>query len=241
MKKMILAVFLIAAVSLTAQENQYQRTITVTGNAQIDVEPDEVVITFGVETQGENLRSAKNENDAVVRNLISALKNSGISERDIQTNYLSVEPNYDYYDQQTVYGYFARKTIVATLKDVSKLDAVLSLALEAEVNYIHGIDFQTSRIIELRNQARTEAIRAAKEKAELIARELGCQIGDAIYIYENQTNYWSWNAANSWGMNWASNSQNYAYYGNDVRADQSPIAPGQVSVYSSISVSFELK
>ncbi|MBN1620648.1 SIMPL domain-containing protein [candidate division WOR-3 bacterium] len=241
MKKAFLtALLMLAVVSVTAQESDYQRTITVTGNAQIDVEPDKVIITFGVETQGENLRTAKSENDAIVKNLLSALKGAGINERDIQTNYINIEPRYDYYDTQAFYGFFARKTVVATLEDVSKLDAVLSLALEAGVNYIHGIDFQTSRLLELRNKARRDAIRAAREKAEMIASELGCQVGNPIYVYENQSSYWTWGGA-AWGMSWASNSQNYAYYGNDVTGGESPISPGQVSVYASVSVSFELK
>ncbi|MBN1149705.1 SIMPL domain-containing protein [candidate division WOR-3 bacterium] len=226
---------------LYSQDVQNQRTITVTGNSQIDVAPDEAIITFGIETEGENLRSAKNQNDLILKNLIDVLENYGVQQRDIQANYFSVEPMYDYYETQTLLGYYFRKTIVVTIRDMSKLDELIGLALEADVNYIHGIDFHTSRLLELKNEARVQALKAAKEKAELLARELGCQIGEAVYVYENQSSFWTWNTAYSWGMNWASNSTNYAYYGEDTNSDISPVAPGQVSVYSSISVSFEIR
>jgi hypothetical protein len=100
-----------------------QRSITTTGEAEVKVEPDEVVITLAVETSDMNLASAKTMNDENVQRLLSVTQQFEIDPKHVQTEYINIEPRYsDYTDVKSFRGYWVRKTIVITLKDLARFE-----------------------------------------------------------------------------------------------------------------------
>src|SRR5215217_4614831 len=124
-----------------------QRSINVSGDADVKVVPDEVVLTLGVETHDMNLSTAKKDNDERVQRIISISKEMGIESKYVQTNFISIQPRYkDSYDQQTFFGYWVQKTIVVTLKDLTKFEDLLTQFLEAGANYVQGIQFRTTEL-----------------------------------------------------------------------------------------------
>lgn len=244
MKKTIISTTIMSFLMITALFGQYYDQpsyISVTGDASVEVVPDEVIITLGVETSDLEMNVAKDQNDEIVRKAIEIAKSYGIDECDIQTNYINIEPRYeDYYEYQEFLGFYVQKTIVITLKDLSKFERLISDVLNQGVNYVHGIQFQTSEVEKYKEQARLEAIRKAREKAQMLAQALDMEIGAPTSIYENQTSWWSWNN-NYWGYSWAEMSSCAGYYCDVSGQTQSPMAPGQISISASITVSFELK
>ncbi|MBN1992081.1 MAG: SIMPL domain-containing protein [Anaerolineae bacterium] len=218
------------------------RVITVTGEAEVRVVPDEVVLTLGVETWDKNLHTAKQQNDERVKAVLALAQQYGIESKYIQTEHLSLEPRYDdYYERKKLIGYFVRKTIVITLKDLSKFEDLLTGALEAGVNYVHGVQFQTTELRKHRDEARSLAIKAAQEKAIALAGDLGQRVGQPRTIHEEQAGWWSW--YNAW---WGSSrsdtlTQNVIQdAGGGVYTNYDSLAPGQITVKARVSVTFEL-
>jgi hypothetical protein len=218
--------------------------ITVTGEAEVRVVPDEVILTLGVETWDEYLKSAKSQNDERVKEVLRIAQAYGVEARHIQTDHISIEPRYeDNYEKKDLIGYFVRKTIVITLKDISKFDDLLTSVIDADVNYVHGIQFRTTELRKHRDEARALAIKAAQEKANALAGELGQSVGRPRTINEEQAGWWSW--YNSWwGAGWGNNmSQNVIQEagGSSSTSDDGTIAPGQITVNARVNVSFELE
>jgi uncharacterized protein YggE len=73
-------------------DNSRLRTISTAGAAEVRVVPSRVVITFGVETTNPGLAAAKQENDTKSAAIISMAKASGVQPKDVQTDYVFVEP-----------------------------------------------------------------------------------------------------------------------------------------------------
>ena len=239
----LLAVLLLAAWTDNQPSSQEPRRITVTGEAQVRVVPDEVILTLGVETWDKNLNVAKNRNDEIVKRVLKLAGQYGIEPEHVQTDFLGVEPRYrdGYYEERDFIGYFVHKTIVITLRDLSRFEDLLSAALQAGVNYVHGIDFRTTELRQHRDQARALAIKAAKEKAVALSGELGQQVGDPLTIQEEQSGWWSSYGA-WWGTRWGTSmTQNVIQEagGASALADSS-VAPGQIDVTARVTVSFEL-
>src|SRR5690242_8143210 len=69
--------------------------INISGSAEVKVAPDEIYLRLGVETRDENLEVAKKQNDERISKALAFLKTSQINSKDIQTDYLSIEPNYN--------------------------------------------------------------------------------------------------------------------------------------------------
>lgn len=231
------------AVTPEAQPAETPGKITVSGEAEVRVPPDEVVLTLGVETWHKNLQVAKNENDQRVRQALAVVESYGIDPRHVQTDHISIEPRYeDYYPHNVVTGYFVRKSLVVTLKDITQFDDLLTELVAANVNYIHGIQFRTTELRRYRDQARALAIQAAREKAVALAGELEQDIGRPTQINEDHIGWWS-GYNSGWGARWGGGmTQNVVQeMGSGAPADGETIAPGQITVKARVTVTFDME
>lgn len=248
MKTTFSALTLVAlfSVSLLAQQPASyddRHRITVTGEAEVNAAPDRIIITFGVDTRDVTLLVAKQQNDAIVKKGLAAVKTLGVPDRDIQTDHLSISQRFD--DRRVFEGYTVRNMFAVTLNDPARVEGLISSALDSGVNYLLGVDFRTSELKKFREQARELAVKAAREKAEKMAGTLGQTVGNPIQIDEDQrdaaSSYYSSWSATGWdnrmrGVSAA--SQNVVQAGDGDVADT--IALGKVSVRASVRVIFEL-
>jgi uncharacterized protein len=221
------------------------RTIKVSGNAQVMVVPDQVILTLGVESWNPKLIAAKANNDQIVQNVIGVTKEFNIPAKNVQTDYLNVQPSFDNYEQHALTGYYVRRNVVVTLKDLTQFEDLLSAALEAGVNYVHGVDFRTSELRTYRDQARDLALQAAKEKAQAMAAKLGQTIGEPLTIEEANI-YWYSPYSSFWSYGGGAMSQNVVQNGSGPAAGElsqsdEAMAPGQIAVGATVDVEFVLK
>jgi len=239
MRRCVINLFLFLAVSISvlAGEHPKQRLITVIGEGEVKVMPDEVILTLGVETWGKDLIIAKRENDEIAKKVLALAKKYEIETKNVKTVHIRIEPRYkDIYKRSTLIGYYVRKTIVFRLRDISKFEGLLSSALEAGANSVYGVQFSTTELKKYRHQARTFAIRDAKQKANELAKELGQKVGKPHTILEEPSGWWSryysGTAGRIGGM-----PQNVRGIAGE---SESNIAPGQINVKAKVTVSFEL-
>jgi uncharacterized protein YggE len=240
MKRILSSLFILTALASFANAQNYdpRRTINVTGDAEVKVVPDEVSINFAVETNNTDLDKAREENDKKVSAVIAMVKKLGVEDKFIQTDYLSVEPRYDYTVQynnereRKFLGYYMTKNISVTLRDVSKFEKLVADALKIGTNYIRGISFQTTELRKHRDQARLMAIRAAKEKATALAGELGQKVGKPISISESSYNVPMYKNVRM---------QNAMASDESAGSSGEVIALGQIEIKASVSVTFELE
>ena len=106
---------------------------------------------------------------------------------------------------------------------------------------MHGIEFRTTELRKFRDQARLLAVKAAREKADLLARESGRRVGKAVSIgeasYGYHSSYGSW-----WGGRYSSMTQNITQnLGGSPLESDSTLAPGQISIRASVHTSFVLQ
>ena len=77
-----------------ANNTIYAKTISSTGTATIKVVPDLVVVYFNIQTQGETSAEASDKNTEIYDKMKNFLLIAGISEDEIQTESISVYPEY---------------------------------------------------------------------------------------------------------------------------------------------------
>jgi uncharacterized protein YggE len=225
--------------------------IKVSGDAVVNVKPDKIVVVFGIETYEKSIMEAKNKSGGIMKRAIAIAKDCGVQGKDIQTDTLSVEPMYkpvskeDQDFRKKIVEYVVRNTFVVTLSEPAKVEELVTRELEAGVNYLHDIDFQTSALKAYREQARELALKAAREKAEKMAAALGQTVGPAIEVHEDAVGTpWSYYSSRRWwsgGLPMAMSqnvSQNFRGTSPEV---YDTIALGKLSIRSSVSVVFELK
>lgn len=214
--------------------------ITVSGEAELRIVPDEVILHLGIETSDKSLDKAKRQNDQIVRKVFEVARNHGVPQAHIQTDYIHIAPRYDDYAQREFIGYFVYNTIAITLRDLTQFEELLSAVLESGVNYVQRIEFRTTQLRQYRDEARALALRAAQEKAVAMAGELGQAVGDPRTIQELANDWWS-GYGSWWGGRGSSMTQNVIQeVGGDAVNYDSSLAPGQLAVKARVSVSFAM-
>jgi len=233
---------MLAHTPLHALEGPAQRSVTVSGDAEVKVAPDEVILNLGVETRHKVLAEVKRLNDQRMKEVLAAVLAAGVAGKDVRTDYLNLQPDYEYAGhRRTFIEYVQRTTIVVTLRDVSKFEALMTSVLQAGVEYIHGIDFRTSELRKHRDQARVLAMQAAREKAVALAGVLGQKVGRPLSIREGAAG-WSSSYGGWWGRGDQGMMQNSVQSAPNTNSSQDgPLAPGTISVRANVSITFALE
>lgn len=227
MKNLFIVLFMSIGTLMSAQ-NQLPNTISVGGEGKVMVKPDEAVLYIGVETNNEDSKIAKTQNDAVMAKMIDFLKKSGVNAKDYKTEQVSLYQRQDY---QTKEKYFqASQSIQIQITDLTKYESLMAGLIEAGANKINSVQFRSSEVEKYESEARKKAVENAQKKAKDYAETLGQNVGKALMVYENSTQTIFPRVGQMKAM---------AYAESDTATQT--LAEGEIEITAHVNISFELK
>jgi uncharacterized protein YggE len=161
----------------------------VNGLGKATATPDVVILSLGVESQEKNVAQAQKGAAEAMNKVMSALKNAGVADKDIQTSQFNVQQITRWDDKQNtqiVLGYRVSNTVITKIRNVDKAGSVIdSVAVAAgDLTRINSISFTVDDPTPYQKMAREKAVQAAMEKARQIAQVSGVKIGKTLYINE---------------------------------------------------------
>jgi len=169
--------------------------LNVTAEGSSTQTPDMALFSAGVTTQGTTASAALAENSTRMTQVIAALKRAGIAERDIQTSNLNLSPVYappkrlpdgSVEDQgQTIIGYQVSNTVSVKQRKLSDYGKVIDALVAAGANQVNGPNFQLAKPDAAQDEARTEAIKIARQRAQLYASAAGLRVAGIVSISES--------------------------------------------------------
>jgi uncharacterized protein YggE len=219
-----------------SQQSQLPPLISVSGTAEVNVAPDEIFLRLSVDTRDALLDVARKQNDERVAKTLEFLKSKGVPDKNVQTNFIDIDPAYDDYSSRKVKTYVVRKFIGVRLTDISKFEAILTGLLNSGVNNVQGMELRSSEMRKHRDTARAMAIRAAREKADALAAELGVRRGK-VYSVDATEGGGTWNPAGGWGRR--NVTANLAFNaGAQAESGEGTFSVGQIPISASVQVSF---
>ncbi len=175
--------------------------------------------------------------------MLDVAKKTGISDQHMQTAQISVEPVYQqiersgqYYRGEIIH-YVVRRSVVLCLKDLTKFEGMLTNLLTSGATHVDGISFESTQLRKHRDEARAMATKAAKEKAQAIAGQLGEKLGRPRSINENTG--WSGGYMSNVAQNVYAQSRSESA-GADGDVSGNTFAPGQITISATINVVFDL-
>lgn len=207
--------------------------ISVNGEGKTTAAPDLAMVTLGVSTLRGSVAQARDDAATAMDAMVRSMRNNGVAEKDIQTQQLSISPEYDYSgNRQVLRGFRVSNTVAAKVRDINRTSAVVDDAVTAggdEVQ-VQGISFTIDRPEELRRQAREKAVQDARARAETLASSSGVSLGAPLAISE--TGYTpgpvAFQAAGKTADSVAA-------------APATPVQTGELDVTVQVSVSWEIK
>ncbi len=169
-----------------------QKTISVSSEGSVKVKPDMVYINVGVQTENKSSKVAQQENTTKMNKVMQVLKELKIAEVDIKTSQYTIYPVETYSEKDkssNVTGYKVNNTLEVTIKDITKVGAVIDAVTANEANTVSNIRFTVADPDKYYLQAMENATVKAKAKADTLAKQFGINIGLPSQINETSGGY----------------------------------------------------
>lgn len=192
--------------------------------------PDIATIRAGVVSQAPTAAAALADNAQRMARVLAALKRGGIAARDIATANVGLSPQYRYTDGQppALTGYQATNTVSVRFRDVAKAGGVLDTLVAQGANQIDGPNLSIDKPDAALDEARTDAVKQARTRADLYAAAAGMKVVRVISIAEA-------------GQNAGGPTPPVRFRVQRAADAQTSIAPGEQDVTVTLSVRFLLQ
>ncbi len=171
-----------------------QQGLWVNGEGKIEVAPDLAVLSLGIESQETSVAEAQSKASEAMDRVLQALKDQGIAEKDIQTQYFNISQtnNWDpVNNKEVINGYRVSNTVTVKVRDITKPGQVIDAVVTAGGNLtrVNGITFTLENPAPKFVDARALALDHAAAKAKEIAEKTGLKLGKITFVSESSTNY----------------------------------------------------
>jgi uncharacterized protein YggE len=167
-----------------------QQGIWTNGSGKVSAVPDVAVLRLGIEAQDASVAAAQSQAAQAMDAVMIALEDSGVAEKDIQTQYFSIHRVTRWDDRQAkevVIGYRVTNIVTAKIRDIDNVGTVIDQVAVAggDLTRIDSIGFSVEDPTPYREEARAKAVADAQAKAEQLAELAGVTLGKPTYISEN--------------------------------------------------------
>ncbi|MFA6077069.1 MAG: SIMPL domain-containing protein [Candidatus Paceibacterota bacterium] len=181
-------------------------TITLSGHGEVQAVPDIASVYFTISKTAKTVKEAQNGVAGIEKKALDFLKTKDIADKDIKTTNASFYPKYEYvralcpqvetggvsgssYDcgtgKQVLTGYEASESITVKIRNTDEAGAVMQGLGTTGVLNLSGPNFAIDDEDALKAQARKEAIEDAREKAKVLADDLGVRLGRVANFSES--------------------------------------------------------
>jgi uncharacterized protein YggE len=185
--------------------------IAVTGSGRVTVTPDIAQLHIGVEARAATIAEVRAAAARAQEAVRASLRSNGIEERDIQTQGLSIRPEYGSRPPSTptpfpptprpipsdggtapalgqpeIVAYVMMNTVAVKVRNLETVSRVIDQAVEAGGDNVrlNGIAFGVDQPERFQAEARELAVNDARQRAEALARLTGVELGPPRSINE---------------------------------------------------------
>lgn len=153
--------------------------LSVSAGGQAESRPDRAQFQAGIETWSRSAKTASEENKEKIAEIVTALREIGVEEKDIQTRAVNVR-RIDWGDRK---GQFQASNVVeVTMRDPDRAGDAVAAVTEAGANIVSGPNLSMTDPEATANLAYADAYKAARKRAEAYAEAAGMEVSRVLYI-----------------------------------------------------------
>jgi uncharacterized protein YggE len=161
-------------------EAERPRTISVSGQGEIQAEPDRALLTLGVEARKLKMEDARAEVTKTVDAVLKLTRDLKIDPKHVRATRINIQPEYNWDDkarERNLIGYYVSRQVEIELRDLEKLGQLMEKSFDLGVNQVGDPRLDSSKRRELEREALAKAVADAKLNAEAVAKAAGARIG----------------------------------------------------------------
>ena len=188
-KALIASAFLALLTPFVCAHAAESASISVQGVGAIEVTPNAYSVTLVVEEQGNTVGKLNTQLDSDLRAIVTFLLEQGIEQKHIQSMQVRLQPRYINTPQgRQQEGFTLSRDITVTSTDLETYDKVLDGVLKRGVDRIQQFNFISVGEGDAYQKALIAAVKNAKQRAKLLAKELEVEVGEVVAISESGGN-----------------------------------------------------
>lgn len=173
------------------------------GKGEVSSTPDLATINFTIRENDKETKNAQDKVSVKEKTVLAFLDKNGIAKKDIKAESVNFYPQYDYGTQcvagsntidascqptePKIIGYEASEYITVKIHDITKAGGIVKGLAELQVFEMNGPNYSIENEENLKAQARKLAIVDAKNKAKILAQDLGLHLGKVTSFMDNDT------------------------------------------------------
>jgi uncharacterized protein YggE len=159
-----------------------ERTIEVSGNAEVQAAPDLATLEVAIETHAATADHAAGLNGALAEKVRDALTSKLGDKGKLWTGGYSLSPEYaEARDgKPTVTGYTAQNTITIQTAELGLIGPLIDTAIGAGANRINSLSYSLQADAKARTEAIAKAAHQAETQASALADALGVKLGPVL-------------------------------------------------------------
>ena len=174
----LLPVLLMLTACQPAPQVENQRTVTVTGEGELAVEPEIATVRLSIEARDKELARAQTRAGEVVTAVLELTRALEIPDEQVQSTQLHVQPEYDWREgRQEFRGYLVQREVSVELEDLAKLGPLVERAMNAGVNSIAPPELDVRDPRALHRTVLQLAAADARANAAALAETLEMKLG----------------------------------------------------------------
>lgn len=176
---------LFVSVQTIAAEADRARVVSVSGQGEVQAEPDQALVTLGVESRKPKLDDARAEVTKTVDAILKLTRDLKIDTKYVRSTRVNVQPEYSWENgarERNLIGYVVSRQVEVELHDLEKLGQLLEKSTDLGVNQLGDPRLDSSKRRDLEREALAKAVADAKLNAEAVAKAAGAKIGGARTI-----------------------------------------------------------
>lgn len=203
-------------------------SVVVIGSADLSRPPDEAELVFGVTARAPAAADAQAQVSQALSRTLDALRQLGVSEKNIHTTQVSVQPVYATSAERgsmRIEAYQARHSVEVRVSP-ERIGPVLDAALRDDTNQIEGLSYGIADDAAAHRAVLREAFQQARAKAEALAAAGGFQLEEVLEVVETVE------PVQIGRTDWAGLG--------DLELARTPVAPADVGLTGRVSVRFAI-
>ncbi len=172
---------------LAAQQvtvSQSNRTIAVTADESVSVDPDLAIVTLGYENYALTEKAAYEENVRMANAIVEAMVKAGLDRRFIESDNLSVdraERDDKWTLEERKQRQFSAHQSWKVKVPVDQAQKLVDVAMHAGATFVGNVDWEVVDRAALQAKAGAAALAKARMIAEQMARGLNAKLGPLVY------------------------------------------------------------
>lgn len=222
--------------------------ITVSGKGEVVATSNIANLNIYLEKEDKTSVKAQELLNESIKEVVKYLEEENIESKDIKSTYGGIYPRYVYEKkagcigsycptERVLAGFVASQSIEVKIRDIDNANKIRTGLAEAGVDNVDGPNFSIEDEEGYKAEARALAIEDAKEKAKVLAKDLGVRLVKIVDFSEGGNMLYRYNEAS-----YDSYDMGMKQMAVGSIAEEAPILPmGENKIHSNISLTYEIK